>query len=89
MIKASLGFGNLGLNLDVKVERNRSNLLKAFLVRGHQFSLKAGLEVIKNCSCSTQLRTKFQLLIKSKITTNKEVSCFKFLRCCIYHANKC
>ena len=32
---------------------------------------------------------KFQLLIKSKMPTNKEVSCFKSLRCCIYHANKC
>ena len=31
---------------------------------------------------------KLQLLIKTKIPTNKEVSCFKSLRC-IYHANKC
>ena len=38
-------------------------------------------------SCSTQLSTKFQLLIDTKISTNKEVSCFKFLRGCIYHAN--
>ena len=29
--------------------------------------------VIKLFSCSTQLSTKFQLLIKSKIQTNKEV----------------
>ena len=29
---------------------------------------------------------KFQLLIKTKILTNKEVSCFKSLKCCIYHA---
>ena len=48
-----------------------------------------GPEVIKLFSCSTQLSTKFQLLIKTKISTNKEVSCFKSLRCCIYHANKC
>ena len=33
--------------------------------------------------------TKFQLLIKDNILTNKEVSCFKSLRCCINHANKC
>ena len=33
------------------------------------------LEVIKLFSCSTQLSTKFQLLIKTKIPTNKEVSC--------------
>ena len=30
----------------------------------------------------------FQLLIKTKMPTNEEVSCFKSLRCCIYHANK-
>ena len=39
--------------------------------------------------CSTQLSTKFQLLIKIKLLTNKEVSCFKSLRCCIYPANNC
>ena len=47
-----------------------------------------GSEVIKLFSCSTQLSTKFQLLIKTKTPTN-EVSCFISLRCCIYHANKC
>ena len=31
---------------------------------------------------------KFQLLIKTKIPTNNEVSSFKSLRCGIYHANK-
>ena len=46
-------------------------------------------EVIKLFSCSSQLSTKFQLLIKTKIPTNEEVSCFKSLRCCIYHADKC
>ena len=35
-----------------------------------------GPEVIKLFSCPTQLGTKFQLLIKTKIATNKEVSCF-------------
>ena len=48
-----------------------------------------GPDVIKLFSCSTQLSTKFQLLIKTKIPTNNEFSCFKSLRCCIYHANKC
>ena len=43
----------------------------------------------KLLSCSTQLSTKNQLLIKTKTPTNEEVSCFKSLRCCIYHANKC
>ena len=41
--------------------------------------LRPGHEVIKLFSCSTQLSTKFQLLIKTKILTNKEVSCFKSL----------
>ena len=48
-----------------------------------------GSEVIKLFLCSTQLSTKFQLPIKTKIPTNEEVSCFKSPRCCIYHANKC
>ena len=48
-----------------------------------------GPEVIKHYSCSTQLRKKFEQLIKTKILKNKEVSCFKSLRCCIYHAYKC
>ena len=40
--------------------------------------LQSGLgpKVIKLFSCSTQLSTKFQLLIGTKIPTNKEVSCF-------------
>ena len=50
---------------------------------------RTGPKDIKLFSCSTQLSMKFQLLIKAKILTNKEVSCFKILRCCIYHANKC
>ena len=50
---------------------------------------RSGPEVIRLFSCSTQLSMKFQLLIKTKILTNKEVSCFKSLRCCINHANKC
>ena len=45
-------------------------------------------KVIKKISCSTQLITKFQLLTKTKIPTSKDVSCFKSLRCCFYHANK-
>ena len=51
-------------------------------------TIRPGPEVIKLFSCSTQLSTNFQLLIKTKIPTNKEVSCFKSLKC-IYHANKC
>ena len=40
-------------------------------------------------SCSTQLSTKFTLLIKTEIPTNKEVPGFESLRSYIYHANKC
>ena len=49
----------------------------------------SGPEVIKLFSYSTQLSTKFNLLIKTRLPTNEEVFCFKTLRCCIYHANKC
>ena len=40
---------------------------------------RPGPEIIKLFSCSTQLSTKFHLLIKTKILTSKEVSCFKSL----------
>ena len=46
-----------------------------------------GLEVIKLFSCSTQLSTKFPHFIKTKIPKSEEISCFKSLRCGIYHAN--
>ena len=49
----------------------------------------SGLEVIKLFSCTTQLNVKFQLLIKYKIPTTEEPSCFKSIRCYIYHANGC
>ena len=35
------------------------------------------------------LRLTLKALAKTKISTNKEFSCFKSLRCCINHANKC
>ena len=53
------------------------------------FLSNTGPEIIKLFSCSTQLSTEFQLLIKTKIPTNKEVVCFKSLKCCIYLADKC
>ena len=43
------------------------------------FSDQPGPEVKKLFSCSIQLSTKFQLLIKTKIHTNEEVSCFNML----------
>ena len=63
------------------------DLLNSFPLPIHPETLDP--EVIKLFSCSTQLSTKFQLLIKTKILTNEEVSCLKSLRCCIYHANNC
>ena len=39
-------------------------------------AIPPGPEVVKLFSCSTQLSTKFQLLIKTKIPTDDEVSCF-------------
>ena len=41
----------------------------------------------KTFSCSTE--HKISTAHKTKIRTNKEVSCFKSLGCCIYHVNKC
>ena len=48
----------------------------------------SGPEVIKLFSCSTQLSTKFQLLIKAKIPTKKMFHAFSLIRYCIYHANR-
>ena len=48
-------------------------------------AIAPGPEIIKLFSCLTQLSTKFQLLIK--IPTNKEISCFKPLKYCIYPAD--
>ena len=52
-------------------------------------STQFGPRVLNLFSCSTQLSTKFQLLINTKTLTNEEVFCFKSLRCCLYHANTC
>ena len=53
------------------------------------FRVSPGPEVIKLISCSTQLSTKFQLPIKTKIPKSKEMSFFKSPRYCINRANKC
>ena len=64
--------------------------LKIFFLKIWEASeLSTGSKVIKLFSCSTQLSTKFQLLLKTKITTNEEVSCFQSHICCIYHSYKC
>ena len=54
----------------------------------NQVFFRPGPKVIKLFSCLTQMSMEFQLLIKTKIRTIEEVSCFKSLRCFIYHANK-
>ena len=48
-------------------------------------NISPGPKVIRLFSCSTQLSTKFRLLIKTKIPVNKNVFCCMSLRCCIYH----
>ena len=69
------------------INSNQNVISGAVLIWVYTFC--PGPEVIKLFSCSTQLSTKFQLLIKAKIPTNEEVPCLKSLRYCIYHANKC
>ena len=51
------------------------DMKKSFITSGPEVDIStAGLEVIKlYFSCSTQLSTKFQLLITTKIPKNKEV----------------
>ena len=68
---------------------NSLELVKENLLHYDDGLFSTDEEAIKYFSCSTQLSSKFQLPIKTKILTNKEVSCFKSLRSCIYHANKC
>ena len=49
-------------------------------------SVDPGPEVIKLSSCSNQRSTNFEMPIKTKIPTNKEVSLFKSLN--IYEQDK-
>ena len=42
---------------------------------------RPGCKVIKLIPCSTQLSTKFQLIIKTKILTNEEVSLMLYSSC--------
>ena len=67
------------------VGKNHISLVKYFTPQDIKTCKTIGLKVIKLFSCSTQLSTKFQLVIKTKIPTNEEVSCFKSLKCFIYH----
>ena len=57
----------------------------------HLFWLRRGPEVIKLFSCSNSTEHKISAAHRNltKIPKNEEVSCFKFLRYCIYQANKC
>ena len=71
-------------NESIISSRNREN--KGIQQHECSKNMKPGPEVIKLFSGSTQLSTKLQVLINTKILTNEEVSCFKSLRCCIYGA---
>ena len=53
----------------------------SFIIKGN--SMTPGPEVIK------KVHTEHEISTADKILTNEEVSCFKSLRCSIYHANKC
>ena len=54
------------------------------------FSLRNKKKKFNYTLLSVGLATRFQLIIKTKIPTNKEVSCFKSLKCCItINANNC
>ena len=70
------------------VSKNKFCMGTAYGAGTKVYSNDSGPEVKKLFSCSTELSMKFQLLIKTKIPVNKEF-CFKSLKCCIYHANKC
>ena len=50
------------------------------------FEFEPGPKIIKRFQ-KTQLSMKFQLLIKTKISKNKDFSCFQTIQCCIYLAN--
>ena len=79
-------------DIPVKMTSHTTRLTRSIrlsLKEAASTSLESDPEVIKLFSCSTQLSTIFQLLIKTKIPTNEEVSRFKSIRCCIYHAYKC
>ena len=52
------------------------------------FAIKPSPEVI-NFFMLNSTEHEISTAHKAKILTNKEVSCFMSLRCCIYHANKC
>ena len=58
-------------------------------ILANQIRFYPGPKILNFFSCLTQLRMKFQMLIKLKMVKNKDFSCFQTLRCCIYHANKC
>ena len=66
-----------------KDAESTSAILKLKPDSEYKLIVSTGPEVIKLFSCSTQLSTKFQLPIKTKLLTNEEVPCFKSLRCCI------
>ena len=68
-----------------KKERKDQELIQSSTTPDLGYQWESDNFTIRHC----KLSTKFQMLIKTKIPTNEKVSCFKSLRSCIYHANKC
>ena len=71
-------FFGISLRKTDRFSEKQITLIRVIKIRTSESQV--GPEVIKLFLCSTQLSKKFQLLIKSKMPTNKEVSCFKSLR---------
>ena len=69
--------------LVLKRLRRRGNGLKSHPTDWEKLGMEPATPGLQDLGLSP---TPWRLL---KILTNKEVSCFKSFRCCIYHANKC
>ena len=74
---------------DLKIQESRSMLRKQMLSNLAAYCRISRSRGYKTFFMLNSMSVKSRLLIKTKIPANKEVSCFKSLRCCIYHANKC
>ena len=65
-----------------EIARKRHRTLAALCQQEHNWNMQSGPEDINLFPGSTQLSVKFQLLIKTKILTNEDVSCLKPPRSC-------
>ena len=64
------------------IDRRRAHLSKIY-------QITSGPEVIKFFFILNSTEHEISTAYKTRIQTNKEVSCFKSLRCCILPAHKC